>query len=154
MVAFAGRHCLLTASTTQIPISISSGEAEFYGVARAASRAIGLVALYADFGYTMAVRVMTDSSAALGIAQRRGCGPAIGRGLLALRLGLLGRVEAGGTPGESRACRGPALGVPALVFLLVLLVLLRPRVRLVVLVMARDCGGRACRVRSCACGRD
>ena len=45
MVAFAGQHCLLTASTTQIPIALSSGEAEFYGVARAASRAIGLVAL-------------------------------------------------------------------------------------------------------------
>ena len=74
MVAFAGQHCLLTASTTQIPIALSSGEAEFYGVARAASRAIGLVALYADFGVTVDVRVATDSSAALGIAQRRGCG--------------------------------------------------------------------------------
>ncbi len=74
MVASAGEYCLLTASTTQIPIALSSGEAEFYGVARAASRAIGLVALYREFGTVVEARVATDSSAALGIAQRRGCG--------------------------------------------------------------------------------
>ena len=74
VVVLAGQHCVLTASTTQIPIALSSGEAEFYGVTRAASRAIGLVALYNDFGVTVDARVATDSSAALGIAQRRGCG--------------------------------------------------------------------------------
>ena len=74
VVVLAGQHCVLTASTTQIPIVLSSGEAEFYGVTRAASRAIGLVALYNDFGVTVDARVATDSSAALGIAQRRGCG--------------------------------------------------------------------------------
>ena len=32
MVAFSAQHCLLTASTTQIPIALSSVEAEFYGL--------------------------------------------------------------------------------------------------------------------------
>ncbi len=38
------------------------------------SRAIGLVAPYRDFGMVVEVRVATDSSAALGTAQHRGCG--------------------------------------------------------------------------------
>eukprot|EP00959_Pyramimonas_sp_CCMP1952_P105409 2203611-Pyramimonas_sp.AAC.1 len=37
-----GQHLIVTASTTQIPISTSSGEAEFSGCVRAASRAIGM----------------------------------------------------------------------------------------------------------------
>ena len=69
-----GLHCLLTASTTQIPISLSSGEAEFYGVVRAASRGIGLQQLFRSLGLEKDVKIWSDSSAAIGVAQRRGCG--------------------------------------------------------------------------------
>ena len=69
-----GQHTIVTASTTQIPISLSSGEAEFYGLVRAASRAIGMKELSAGFGHEVNIRLWADSSAAIGIAQRRGCG--------------------------------------------------------------------------------
>jgi hypothetical protein len=44
---------ILTTSTTQVPISLSSGEAEFYGTVKTASRLLGLVALVVDFGFTV-----------------------------------------------------------------------------------------------------
>ena len=69
-----GLHCLLTASTTQIPISLSLGEAEFYGAVRAASRGIGLQQLFGSLGLEKDVKIWSDSSAAIGVAQRRGCG--------------------------------------------------------------------------------
>ncbi|CAK0805864.1 unnamed protein product, partial [Prorocentrum cordatum] len=45
-----GQHLIVTASTIQIPISMSSGEAEFYGSVRAASRAIGMQSLCQGLG--------------------------------------------------------------------------------------------------------
>jgi hypothetical protein len=74
-VAKLGQHTTVTGSTTQIPIALSSGEAEFYGGVRAASRLIGLGSLLCDFGFdSFDKRLFTDSTAALGIMQRRGCG--------------------------------------------------------------------------------
>ncbi|CAK0856358.1 unnamed protein product [Prorocentrum cordatum] len=69
-----GQHLIVTASTTQIPISMSSGEAEFYGCVRAASRAIGMQSLCQGLGRDVSLRIWSDSAAALGIMQRRGCG--------------------------------------------------------------------------------
>ncbi|CAK0851548.1 unnamed protein product, partial [Prorocentrum cordatum] len=69
-----GQHLIVTASTTQIPISMSSGEAEFYGCVRAASRAIGMQSLCQGLGRDASLRIWSDSAAALGIMQRRGCG--------------------------------------------------------------------------------
>ncbi|CAK0876009.1 unnamed protein product [Prorocentrum cordatum] len=69
-----GQHLIVTASTTQIPISMSSGEAEFYGCVRAASRAIGMQSLCHGLGREASLRIWSDSAAALGIMQRRGCG--------------------------------------------------------------------------------
>ncbi|CAK0843605.1 unnamed protein product [Prorocentrum cordatum] len=68
-----GQHLIVTASTTQIPISMSSGEAEFYGCVRAASRAIGMQSLCQGLGRDTSLRIWSDSAAALGIMQRRGC---------------------------------------------------------------------------------
>ena len=53
---------------------MSSGEAEFYGCVRAASRAIGMQSLCQGLGKSVNLRVWSDSAAALGIMQRRGCG--------------------------------------------------------------------------------
>ena len=69
-----GRHVLKTWSSTQPTISLSSGEAEYYGVVRAAGLALGQQCLLRDLGHDLPVRVWTDSSAAIGISSRQGLG--------------------------------------------------------------------------------
>jgi hypothetical protein len=69
-----GRHTIHTSSTTQIPISLSSGEAEFYAAVKTASRLIGTLALAKDLGVELGGRLFTDSAAAKGVFSRRGCG--------------------------------------------------------------------------------
>ena len=53
---------------------MSSGEAEFYGVVKAAGIALGYQALLADLGVELPVRVWIDSSATMGICGRQGLG--------------------------------------------------------------------------------
>ena len=62
-----GSHVLKTWSSTQPSISLSSGEAEYYGVVKAAGIALGQQSLMGDLGIDVRVRVWTDSSAAIGI---------------------------------------------------------------------------------------
>ena len=60
--------------STQGTIATSSGEAELYALAKAASEGLGLRALAADLGWDLAVRVWVDSSAAKAIASKTGLG--------------------------------------------------------------------------------
>ena len=74
-----GSHILNKWSTTQQVIAMSSGEAEYYAMVKAASQALGLRALLADLGIKppkakMGIVVKTDATAAQGIAARRGLG--------------------------------------------------------------------------------
>ena len=69
-----GSHVLKTWSSTQPTVSLSSGEAEFYGVVKAAGLSLGLQSLLRDLGHDIPVRVWTDSSAAIGICGRQGLG--------------------------------------------------------------------------------
>ena len=69
-----GGHLLKSWSSTQPSISLSSGEAEYYGVVKAAGIAIGHQSLMEDMGIKVGVRVWTDSSAAMGICGRSGLG--------------------------------------------------------------------------------
>ena len=69
-----GRHCIKAHSSTQEVISLSSGEAEYYALVKAASMGIGMRNLAADLGCTLEMRLGTDSSAAKGMASRRGAG--------------------------------------------------------------------------------
>jgi hypothetical protein len=69
-----GKHLIKSWSTTQAPISLSSGEAEFYGVVKGSSVALGYQAMLEDLGHSLAVRVWTDSTATIGICGRRGLG--------------------------------------------------------------------------------
>ena len=69
-----GQHLLFQSSTTQVPIALSSGEAEFYSLVKCASRMIGLQSLYRDLGWQLQLRLSTDSTAAKGICSRRGAG--------------------------------------------------------------------------------
>ena len=75
-VALFGQHLIWASSTTPIPVSLSSGEAEVYGLTKVCSRAIGLRHLAMVLGYMrhgpLPLEVGTDSAAAKGIASRRG----------------------------------------------------------------------------------
>ena len=69
-----GGHLIQSWSSTQPSISLSSGEAEYYGVVKAAGIALGHQLLMADVGMYASVRCWTDSTAAVGISGRSGLG--------------------------------------------------------------------------------
>ena len=69
-----GRHRVKSWSSTQGPISLNSGEAEFYGVVKSSGMAFGYQALLDDLGVQLPIRVWTDSSATIGICSRQGFG--------------------------------------------------------------------------------
>ena len=69
-----GRHLVKSWSSTQTSISLSSGEAEFYGVVKAAGVGLGLQSLLKDLHLDVSVRVWTDSTATMGICGRQGLG--------------------------------------------------------------------------------
>ena len=69
-----GNHIIKTWILTQSVVTLSSGEAEFYGLVRGASILLGTRSLVAELSVTLKVTVHTDASAAIGIAQRRGVG--------------------------------------------------------------------------------
>ena len=55
-------------------IALSSGEAEFYAIMKGSTIAKGLQSMLSDFGFSASVVVYSDSSAAKGMANRRGLG--------------------------------------------------------------------------------
>ena len=73
-VIMFGDHLIKTWSVTQSVVALSSGEAEFYGMVRGASNALGVQGMLQDFGVNVGIKLLTDSSAAKGIGNRRGLG--------------------------------------------------------------------------------
>ena len=71
---YYGKHVIKSYSSTQATIALSSGEAEYYGLVKSASVALGLQAMYSDLGEDVAINLNTDASAAKAIATRRGLG--------------------------------------------------------------------------------
>ena len=69
-----GCHAAKAWSITQATIALSSGEAELYALVKGAGQALGMVALMEDLGYSLDARVHSDSSAAIGISNRKGLG--------------------------------------------------------------------------------
>ena len=73
-----GAHVIKSWSNTQAIIALSSGGAEFYGIVKGASIGIGLRNILNDLGIQdkvqLKIRLKTDSSAAKGIASRKGIG--------------------------------------------------------------------------------
>ena len=71
-----GKCPIKTWSSSQSVVALSSGEAEYYGLVKAASQAIGARQLLEDLGGCKArvIQIMMDASAAIGIASRRGSG--------------------------------------------------------------------------------
>ena len=69
-----GYHCVKPYGQTQETIALSSGESEFYGIAKAAAMGLGTKGLMEDLGVGVEAQVNTDSSAAKSITARRGAG--------------------------------------------------------------------------------
>ena len=69
-----GRHYIKSWSRQQNLVSLSSAEAELYGLVKASSEGLGCKAMAGDYGATCSVKVYADASAALGIVHRKGLG--------------------------------------------------------------------------------
>jgi hypothetical protein len=61
-------------SSTQGSIAQSSAEAEYYSLIKLGAEALGVQALAEDLGWSMRIKLWTDSSAAKSAASRRGLG--------------------------------------------------------------------------------
>ena len=73
-IVMFGSHMIKAWSSTQGNVSLSSGEAEYYGLVKGASIGMGMRSMLGDMGIQVKIRVSTDASAAKGIASRRGLG--------------------------------------------------------------------------------
>ena len=73
-VIMLGSRLVKSWPSTQSVIELSSREAEYYGMVRGVSQALGMRSLLADLGIDMGIRLRTGSSAAKGIASRLGLG--------------------------------------------------------------------------------
>ena len=69
-----GPYTLKTWSSTQAVVALSSAEAELYALVKAATQAIGIMAMADDFAMPAEAVVHTDSSSALSICHRKGLG--------------------------------------------------------------------------------
>ena len=69
-----GTHVLKTWSKQQKTVALSSAEAELHAMVAASAETLGIIALMADMGMRVEGEVYSDSTAALGIAQRSGIG--------------------------------------------------------------------------------
>ena len=69
-----GTHILKSWSITQNTIALSSGEAEFYAMVKAGSQGLGMRSMLEDVGIQSNVKIITDATAARGMAQRKGLG--------------------------------------------------------------------------------
>jgi len=69
-----GTHLLKSWSSTQPVITLSSGEAELYGVARGGAVGLGFISLLANLGVILVLRLWTDSTASQGMRARQSLG--------------------------------------------------------------------------------
>ena len=73
-VILKGAHYLKSWSSTQKTVALSTGEAELIAVVKCSCETIGIMQLAADWGIELEGDIMTDSSAALGVVNRKGAG--------------------------------------------------------------------------------
>ena len=73
-VAMLGNHQIKHWSTTQGVIALSSAEAELYGIVKATVQGMGLQSVARDLGEEVTMDIHTDSSAAMGVCNRKGIG--------------------------------------------------------------------------------
>ena len=72
--ALRGAHLIKDWSTTQQAVTLSSAEAELYGLVTGTTEALGIQAWCRDLCLETAVRMNADSEAAIGICRRSGIG--------------------------------------------------------------------------------
>ena len=70
----AGKTSYFAASSTQTFLSLSSGEAEFYGAVRCACRTLGLKSLMSDLSLEVTAELVFDSSACKEVVFQTWCG--------------------------------------------------------------------------------
>ena len=73
-VAIRGTHLVKQWSCTQRAVTLSSADAELYGLVTGTTEALGIQSWGLDFGLCMKVRMHADSAAAIGICRRSGIG--------------------------------------------------------------------------------
>ena len=61
-------------ASTQGSIALSSGEAEYYAMVKAAAEGLGIQTLMRDLGWEVVIRIWVDSTAAKAVASRIGLG--------------------------------------------------------------------------------
>ena len=72
---FFSSRCVQFTCTTQVPISLSTGESEWHGVVKGSCVGLGMKSLAYDLTHTQyPLTLRPDSSAARGIGLRRGAG--------------------------------------------------------------------------------
>ena len=72
-----GSHLFKSWACNQQVVALSSGEAEYYAMVKAASQSLGIKQNFVEFGINpeeIQIEIKTDASAALGIASRLGSG--------------------------------------------------------------------------------
>ena len=69
-----GTRLFKCGSSTQAGVEMSLGEAGLYGAVKGASTGLGMEALHRGIGYSLPVRLWTDSLAAVWICSRQGFG--------------------------------------------------------------------------------
>ena len=79
-----GSHVVKSWSHTQRTVALSSGEAELTAMVKVTCEGLGVASLMRDWGQQMKILIHADSSAALGVARRRGAGK-----LRHVRIGML-----------------------------------------------------------------
>ena len=70
----SGERLIKGWSVTQSVIALSSSEAEYYGIVKGSSVGLGIRSVLADLGCQVRLVVCVDSSAAKGMASRKGLG--------------------------------------------------------------------------------
>ena len=117
-----GGGTLKTWASTQSTPALSSGEAEYYALVKAAAEALEVQALAQDLGWTFGVRIWVDSSAAKAswTGQGQASGGTVPLGARRRQEGSLGLVESsregqsGGHSDEAEDCQGDrGAGAPA-----------------------------------------
>ena len=71
---YRGGHLIEASTSTQQVVSLSTAESEFYGIVRGAASGIQLREAFMQFGFSIRLRVLSDSSAARATTARTGSG--------------------------------------------------------------------------------
>ena len=73
-VCMHGDHNIKHWSNTQTTVCLSSGEAELRGISDGLAQGLGIQSIARDLGLTWEIKMLSDATAAIGIARRRGMG--------------------------------------------------------------------------------